>query len=81
MLASHIFPDLHKHIDLIQITIDDPQQRWGHGVIRIQIIVAVSSKGSLVDRVLKLFIAWSVNSVRVVTLTTESEMYPVVRHV
>lgn len=74
MLASHIFPDLHKHVGLIQITIDDPQQRWGHGVVRIQSIVAVSSKGSLVGRVLELFTAWSVNSVRVVTLTTESEL-------
>lgn len=74
MLASHIFPDLHKHVDLIQITIDDLQQRLDHGVVRIQSIFAVSSKGSLVDRVLDLFTAWSANSVRVVTLTTESEL-------
>ena len=74
MLASHIFLDLHKHADLIQITIDDLQQRLDHGVVRIQSIVAVSSKGSLVDRVLDLFTAWSANSVGVVTLTTESEL-------
>lgn len=74
MLSSHIFPDLHKHVDLIQITIDDLQQRLDHDVVRIQSIVAVSSKGSLVDRVLDLFTAWSANSVRVVTLTTESEL-------
>lgn len=70
-MASHIFPDLHKQAGLIQITIDDLQQRLDHGVVRIQSIVAVSSKGSLVDRVLELFTTWSVNSVRVVTLATE----------